>query len=123
MKFLENTIPSTECTETHPGCTHNPAKQLIRSNIKEKIILRSEFARDAKDEVYMIMSEVETPHYLSLSSKEIETAIYWVGLVSGVKLDADDICNIVDELNHYIYLEGGEAIFIDDVIKSSEVPW
>ena len=56
----------------------------------------------------------------SLFSKEFETSIYWIGLVYGVKLEAQEVCKIIDDLIHYVYVEGGKATFLDDDIGSME---
>ena len=114
MKFIENTRTSTSCTETHPRCTFNPAKQLIRSDIAESMIRVSEFTHDMHDEVYVVMTHAETPTYLPMHSKEVESAIYWVGLVSGVKLDVDDICDIIEELTYYAIVKDGKTCFLED---------
>lgn len=120
MKFQENNHHSTPCPESHPKCTFNPAKQLIRSDIVETMIRISEFARDSEDEVYLVMPEVESSYYLPLQSKEVEIAIYRVGLVRGVKLDIDDIRNIVEELTQHIYCKRGKVTFLGDVSPSME---
>ena len=123
MQFITNKASTTHPNPSVPvsHLTNNDAKELILTNITNDIIQVSKFASDINDEVYALMAYCDIPDYVALDSMEFVTAIYWIGLLKGVELDAQDIEKIIDNLNYHVLVNGGSADFIDEDLELMEV--
>ena len=123
MQLIENQIAASnkKAFDTLPRNTENDAQELIRHNITNTMIQTSEFARDANDEVCILMFATDTPYYIPLYSREISAVIHWIGLIYGVKLEVNDINKVIGDLQHYIVVESGNAEFMEETFQSMGV--
>ena len=122
MKFINEKIHASLCgPESSRHHTDHDIKELIRIKVTNTMIHTSEFARDIDDEVCVLMFATDTPYYLPLYSREISAVIHWIGLVNGVKLEVNDINKVIDDLQHYIVVECGNAEFMEETFQSMGV--
>ena len=56
MQFLNKKSFSTPHAEMHSECTGNSLQEAILTRVAMTMIHTSEFARDADDEIYVVMS-------------------------------------------------------------------
>lgn len=122
MQLIEKQITASylKAVDTLSPDAENDAQELIRHNITNDIINISDFAHDIDNEVYVLMTNGDTPYHLALDSGHFNIAIYWAGLFKGVRLDEHDIEKVVDNLKYYVVVNGGPAEFIDDLGETVE---
>ena len=122
MKFINKKTHASLCgPESSPHHTDNDIKELVQAKTTQTIIHTSEFARDANDEVCVLMSATDTPYYIPLYSRELSAVIYWLGLMYGVKLEVNDINKVIGDLQHHIVIESGKAEFMEETFQSMGV--
>jgi len=123
VKFIHKDITATHLntSESYSDSTVNDAKELIHTKITKTMIHTSEFARDINDEVCVLMFTTDTPYYIPLYSRETSAVIYWIGLENGVKLEISDINKVIDDLQHYVVIDSGNAEFMEETFQSMGV--
>ena len=104
------------------------AEKIILFDIVKEIINLSEFAcsivdydEDEFEEIFVRMENSRDPEYLSLDSKEFVTAVYFLGLSKGVKLDEDDIFEITGEVSYQVSMGGLSTHIVEKSHRLTEV--